>query len=133
MRTIVPTAVNEIIGLVKGTSVVYVLAYGELFYIVGVIYGRNQRVVPLLIVAGIWYLVADHRAHGRPVLRRAALRQGRRCASCRRRRCSRRAGAWASRWSRLTGAPLPSDLPPSYGRSARNRAGPHRSQRDGSV
>ena len=57
MRTIVPTAVNEIIGLVKGTSVVYVLAYGELFYIVGVIYGRNQRVVPLLIVAGIWYLV----------------------------------------------------------------------------
>jgi polar amino acid transport system permease protein len=57
MRTIVPTSVNEIIGLVKGTSVVYVLAYGELFYMVGVIYGRNQRVVPLLLVAGIWYLV----------------------------------------------------------------------------
>lgn len=57
MRTIVPTAVNEIIGLVKGTSVVYVLAYGELFYVVGVIYGRNQRVVPLLLVAAIWYLV----------------------------------------------------------------------------
>ena len=33
MRTIVPTPMNEIIGLVKGTSVVYVLAYGELFYI----------------------------------------------------------------------------------------------------
>ncbi|WP_242496417.1 amino acid ABC transporter permease [Xylanimonas protaetiae] len=57
MRTIVPTSVNEIIGLVKGTSVVYVLAYGELFYMVGIIYGRNQRVVPLLLVAGIWYLV----------------------------------------------------------------------------
>ena len=43
MRTIVPTSINEIIGLVKGTSVVYVLAYGELFYTVGVIYGRNLR------------------------------------------------------------------------------------------
>lgn len=57
MRTIVPTSVNEIIGLVKGTSVVYVLAYGELFYTVGVIYGRNTKVVPLLLVAAIWYLV----------------------------------------------------------------------------
>lgn len=57
MRTIVPTSINEIIGLVKGTSVVYVLAYNELFYTVGVIYGRNQRVIPLLIVAAIWYLV----------------------------------------------------------------------------
>jgi len=57
MRTIVPTSVNEIIGLLKGTSVVYVLAYGELFYTVGVIYGRNLRVVPLLLVAAVWYLV----------------------------------------------------------------------------
>lgn len=57
MRTIVPTSVNEIIGLVKGTSVVYVLAYGELFYTIGVIYGRNLKVVPLLMVAAIWYLI----------------------------------------------------------------------------
>ena len=34
MRSILPTAVNEIIGLVKGTSIVYVLALGELFYTV---------------------------------------------------------------------------------------------------
>ncbi len=57
MRTIVPTSVNEIIGLVKGTSVVYVLAYNELFYTVGIIYGRNQKVIPLLLVAAIWYLI----------------------------------------------------------------------------
>lgn len=57
MRSIVPTAVNEVIGLLKGTSIVYVLAYGELFYIASVIYGRNGKVVPLLIVAAIWYLV----------------------------------------------------------------------------
>ncbi|MEU2349114.1 amino acid ABC transporter permease [Modestobacter sp. NPDC049651] len=57
MRTIVPTAVNEVIGLFKGTSIVYVLALGELFYTVSVIYGRTQRVLPMLLVAAIWYVV----------------------------------------------------------------------------
>jgi polar amino acid transport system permease protein len=57
MRTIVPTAVNEVIGLFKGTSIVYVLALGELFYTVSVIYGRTQRVLPMLVVAALWYIV----------------------------------------------------------------------------
>jgi polar amino acid transport system permease protein len=57
MRSIVPTAVNEVIGLFKGTSIVYVLALGELFYTVSVIYGRTQRVLPMLVVAAIWYVV----------------------------------------------------------------------------
>ncbi|GAA0373802.1 amino acid ABC transporter permease [Microbispora corallina] len=56
MRTIVPTAGNEIIGLVKGTSVVYIMALPELFYQVQVIYNRNGRVIALLLVAAIWYL-----------------------------------------------------------------------------
>lgn len=57
MRSIVPTAGNEIIGLVKGTSVVYIMALPELFYQVQVIYNRNGRVIALLLVATIWYLV----------------------------------------------------------------------------
>ena len=57
MRAILPTAGNEIIGLLKGTSVVYVMAIGELFYQVQVVYGRNGRVIPLLIVATAWYVV----------------------------------------------------------------------------
>src|SRR5205814_4925848 len=57
MRTIVPTAGNEIIGLVKGTSVVYVMALPEVFYQVQVIYNRNGRVMALLLVATIWYLL----------------------------------------------------------------------------
>ena len=57
MRTIVPNAVNEIISLFKGTSIVYVLALGELFYTVSVIYGRTQRVLPMLMVAAVWYVV----------------------------------------------------------------------------
>ncbi|GGZ21365.1 amino acid ABC transporter permease [Streptomyces nitrosporeus] len=57
MRAILPTAGNEIIGLLKGTSVVYVMAIGELFYQVQVVYGRNGRVIPLLLVATAWYVV----------------------------------------------------------------------------
>ncbi|MDT9686233.1 amino acid ABC transporter permease [Streptomyces sp. TRM76323] len=56
MRAILPTAGNEVIGLLKGTSVVYVMAIGELFYQVQVVYGRNGRVVPLLLVATAWYV-----------------------------------------------------------------------------
>jgi polar amino acid transport system permease protein len=114
MRTIVPTAVNEIIGLVKGTSVVYVLAYNELFYIVGVIYGRNQRVVPLLVVAGIWYLVITtvltvvqfyvERHYAKGALRQLPPTPLQRV----------RWGLGVG-WSRVTGAPLPADLPPGYG------------------
>lgn len=38
MRSIVPNATNEVIGLVKGTSVLFVIAIPELFYAVQVIY-----------------------------------------------------------------------------------------------
>ncbi|MFF3490159.1 amino acid ABC transporter permease [Streptomyces sp. NPDC002795] len=57
MRAILPTAGNEVIGLLKGTSVVYVMSIGELFYQAQVIYGRNGRVIPLLLVATAWYVV----------------------------------------------------------------------------
>ncbi|WP_035856759.1 amino acid ABC transporter permease [Cryptosporangium arvum] len=57
MRTIIPTAGNEIVGMVKGTSVVYIMALPELFYQVQVVYTRNGRVIPLLLVATVWYLV----------------------------------------------------------------------------
>ncbi len=57
MRSILPTGFNEIIGLAKSTSMVYVLALPELFYTVQVIYRRNLEVIPLLMVATAWYLV----------------------------------------------------------------------------
>ncbi|TSD85554.1 amino acid ABC transporter permease/ATP-binding protein [Mycobacterium sp. KBS0706] len=57
MRAILPTAFNELIGLAKGTSMVYVLALPELFYTVQVIYRRNLAVIPLLMVATVWYLI----------------------------------------------------------------------------
>jgi polar amino acid transport system permease protein len=57
MRAILPNAANEVISLFKGTSVVSVMAIGELFYQVQVIYGRNARVVALLMVATVWYVI----------------------------------------------------------------------------
>ena len=57
MRAILPPAFNEIIGLVKGTSIVYVLAHAELFFTVQLIYGRTQQVLPMLLVATLWYVV----------------------------------------------------------------------------
>jgi polar amino acid transport system permease protein len=57
MRTILPTAFNDIIGMAKGTSNVYIVAIPELFYTVQVIFHRNLEVIPLLMVATVWYLV----------------------------------------------------------------------------
>ena len=57
MRAILPNAANEVISLFKGTSIVSTMAIAELFYQVQVIYGRNGRVVPLLMVATVWYIM----------------------------------------------------------------------------
>ena len=56
-RSILPNAFNEIIGLLKGTSIISVIALSELFYVSQVIYNRNQQVIPLLLVAVLWYMV----------------------------------------------------------------------------
>ena len=57
MRAIVPPAFNEVINMAKSTSVLYILALPELFYTVQVIYRRNLEVIPLLMVATVWYLI----------------------------------------------------------------------------
>jgi polar amino acid transport system permease protein len=57
MRTILPNGFNEIIMMAKGTSQVYILALPELFYTIQIIYRRNLEVIPLLMVATVWYLV----------------------------------------------------------------------------
>ncbi|MEU6382662.1 amino acid ABC transporter permease [Streptomyces bauhiniae] len=57
MRTILPNAFNELISLLKGTSIVSVMALGDLFYQTQVIYGRNGRVVALVMIATSWYVI----------------------------------------------------------------------------
>lgn len=57
MRVIIPTTGNNVISMLKMTSVVSVLAFPELLYSVQLIYAENFLVIPLLLVASIWYLV----------------------------------------------------------------------------
>lgn len=57
MRVIIPPTGSQVIALMKGTSLVSVIAMGDLLHSVQVIYNRTYDVVPMLIVAVIWYLV----------------------------------------------------------------------------
>jgi len=57
IRVIVPPTGNEVISMLKNTSLASVVAYGELLYAVQIIYGVNFKTIPLLLVAVIWYLV----------------------------------------------------------------------------
>lgn len=58
MRVIIPPTGSQVIATLKGTSLVSVIAMGDLLHSVQVIYNRTYEVVPMLIVAVIWYLVA---------------------------------------------------------------------------
>jgi polar amino acid transport system permease protein len=57
MRVIIPPTGSQFISLLKGTSLVSVIAMGDLLHAVQVIYNNTYQVVPLLMVAVIWYLV----------------------------------------------------------------------------
>ena len=57
MKAIVPPTGNQVIGMLKYTSIASVVALGELMHSVENIYSRTFETVPLLIVAALWYLV----------------------------------------------------------------------------
>ncbi len=57
MRVIIPPTGNETISMLKNTSLLVAASYGELLFATQSIYDVNYKVIPLLIVASIWYLV----------------------------------------------------------------------------
>ncbi|MFH8341347.1 amino acid ABC transporter permease [Streptomyces sp. AM6-12] len=57
MRSIVPPAGNMLIGTLKGTSIVSVIAVNDLLFSAQLIYHRTYQVIPLLMVATLWYAV----------------------------------------------------------------------------
>jgi polar amino acid transport system permease protein len=57
MRAIVPPIGNEVIRMMKTTSLVSIIAVPELLNTAQTIYARTYETIPLLIVATIWYLV----------------------------------------------------------------------------
>jgi polar amino acid transport system permease protein len=56
MRVVIPPLGNEFIGMIKLTSLASVIQYSEVLHNAENIYYANNRVMELLIVAGIWYL-----------------------------------------------------------------------------
>jgi len=56
MRVVIPPTGNEVISMLKGTSLVSVLAITDLLYAAQIIYSGNYQTIPLLIVASLWYL-----------------------------------------------------------------------------
>jgi len=56
IRVIMPSLANEVITIFKSTSLVSVIGYTELLTTVQIIYARNFKTIPLLMVAVLWYL-----------------------------------------------------------------------------
>jgi polar amino acid transport system permease protein len=84
MRVIVPPTGNEFISMLKTTSLASAITYGELLRRSSDIYSTNLQVVPLLVVASLWYLVLTTVASGGQYL--LERRFGRAGSSVRRRR-----------------------------------------------
>ncbi len=57
MRVVIPPTGNQVITLLKSTSLVSVIALGDLLYQTEKIYAQNFETVPLLLVATLWYLI----------------------------------------------------------------------------
>ena len=57
MRMMVPPMGNETITMLKSTSLVAVIGGKDLLTAVQSVYAQNYKVIPLLVVAALWYLV----------------------------------------------------------------------------
>jgi polar amino acid transport system permease protein len=56
MRVIIPPTGSQVIGLLKGTSLVSVIGMTDLLLSTQLIYNLNYKIVPLIIVSVVWYL-----------------------------------------------------------------------------
>lgn len=57
LKVILPPTFNQIIGMLKYTSLVSVLSLSELLYTTEQIYSQSFKPIPLLFVATTWYLI----------------------------------------------------------------------------
>jgi polar amino acid transport system permease protein len=56
MRVIIPPMGNETIGMLKTTALVSIISGHDLLTNLQIAYGQNFKIIPLLIVATIWYI-----------------------------------------------------------------------------
>lgn len=57
MRAIIPPTGNQLISMIKATSLVSVIAMADLLYSAQAVYNRTFQVIPLLLVVVTWYLL----------------------------------------------------------------------------
>ena len=57
LRAIVPPTGNEVVAVLKGTSLVFAISVGDLMTSAKTIYSGNYEVISLLVVVTIWYLI----------------------------------------------------------------------------
>jgi polar amino acid transport system permease protein len=57
MRVIIPPTGNETISMLKTSSLASVITVTELLYSVQLIYASTYQIVPMLLVASLWYLI----------------------------------------------------------------------------
>jgi polar amino acid transport system permease protein len=57
MPAIIPASGNLLIGMLKATSIVSVIAVQDLLYSSQLIYNQNFQIMPLLLVATMWYVI----------------------------------------------------------------------------
>lgn len=57
LRIIIPPTGNQLISMLKNTSLVSVIAMSDLLYSTQTVYNRTFETIPLLITASLWYLV----------------------------------------------------------------------------
>ncbi|MCQ9386156.1 amino acid ABC transporter permease [Brevibacterium moorei] len=85
LRIVIPPIGNDLISMLKFTSLVSVLATPDLLYSAQMIYSRTYQTIPLLLVATVWYLVLttiftiaqqliERRIHDQPMLNVRRLR-----------------------------------------------------------
>ena len=59
MRVIIPPTGNEVISMLKTTSLVVVAGVVELLGAVTNIYGETYQIMPMLLLASLWYLIVS--------------------------------------------------------------------------
>ncbi len=57
LRIALPPIANDTINMLKGTSLLAFIAVPDLLYTVQQIYSQNYQVIPMLMVASIWYVI----------------------------------------------------------------------------
>jgi polar amino acid transport system permease protein len=59
MRVIIPPTGNQVISMLKTSSLASVITVTELLYSAQLIYARTYQTIPLLVTASIWYLMVS--------------------------------------------------------------------------